>query len=292
MDRGREMPATRLVEEGMDEPTDLAPWSYRDADAALRARRSELILARRGELTEVDGALKQVYARRVARSAAGVAAIVGAATLPVVALTAQHGMTAFLLGTVPLVGLVYVIARAVARAGLVPGLARSLREGPDVYADVERLERLDGQALTAEAVDRLEARSVALPMIGISLVSPLLIHFVFFVAALAPMGGHYPDDFDSWIKMSLVLVAHAHVVLAVMCWRFARRLARLPVAQLGQAPSGWSAWGVAVAAAALPGALLVMIPPAIVAVTGVLFVPALFGAMRRRVARERALLGG
>jgi hypothetical protein len=57
----------------------------------------------------------------------------------------------------------------------------------------------------------------------------------------------------------------------------------------GKVGSGWAALGVTVVSA-IPGAFLFLIPPAITTATGLLFIPAMFGMMRRRIVQERNAL--
>jgi hypothetical protein len=65
-----------------------------------------------------------------------------------------------------------------------------------------------------------------------------------------------------------------------------------PTADLAWAPGrdGWSAWGITIAASAFPGLALLFVPVILVAVTGVLFIPAMFRFMSLRVSRERLTL--
>ena len=268
-----------------------APWSYRDAEAALRARRGELILARRAEAADADPRVRRIYQHRVARIAAGMVAIVGAATLPLLAIVPGKGMTGALLATTALAGLTWCGAFRAARARFSATVMGTIAETFDLYRDVERLERGAGGALAANVVDRLERMSVAIPMIGLALVLPLLLHFAFFVTVMMPFRTYRLGDFDEWIKLSLFLVSQAHLLLAWLSWRFAKRLRSVETPQIPLLPSGWPAWGWTIMAAAFPGAFLIGIPPAIVAATGILFVPTMFSSVRRRVAEERRQLG-
>jgi hypothetical protein len=82
------------------------------------------------------------------------------------------------------------------------------------------------------------------------------------------------------------------VALAVCSarWGWGLRAKQTEVIRMG---AGWSwgrALGISVAVACVPGLVLVGIPPLLVALTGLMFVPAMFGAMRRRVVRERQAL--
>lgn len=88
-----------------------------------------------------------------------------------------------------------------------------------------------------------------------------------------------------------MLVSHAHLVPAAMALRFAKRLRSAPTEEIQRrTPSAWSAWGAAVGAAAIPGSLLLLVPPLLVAATGAMLVPAMFNWARRQVWWERGLL--
>ena len=90
----------------------------------------------------------------------------------------------------------------------------------------------------------------------------------------------------------MLLVGIAHLVLAYQCGRFAGALADTPLRELSrEAPGkGWGALGYTVVAACLPGILAFAIPVLLVAVTGLLFVPWMFGHMYRRALQEREAL--
>jgi hypothetical protein len=71
-----------------------------------------------------------------------------------------------------------------------------------------------------------------------------------------------------------------------MSWRFARNLRRARgTPQL--VGGGWAAYGWTCLAGAVPGFLLLGVPPLLVAVTGLTFIPASFWLARRAVLRER-----
>ena len=96
--------------------------------------------------------------------------------------------------------------------------------------------------------------------------------------------------FGSWIGMSLVIVGHCHVALAALAWRFAKRVRALSTLQLSTARhGGWSAYGWTLVSS-LPVAILLLIPTALVAITGVFFIPGMFALMHRRLLTERAML--
>ena len=100
--------------------------------------------------------------------------------------------------------------------------------------------------------DRWLAASFMWPAVGLSLVLPLSLHLPFCT-----------DDFDEWVRMSCAIVGHAHVALAIMSARRMHRIAR------GERAMPASAiYGVTIGISMIPGGLLIMIPPLLVAVTG------------------------
>ena len=131
--------------------------------------------------------------------------------------------------------------------------------------------------------------SVALPMAGVSLLAPLTVHLLFASAFGAPAHG-----FDRWISYSLVLVGHAHVIVA----GFAAAAAFNAALQgaLGRPPKSWSrserahgparALMFAVLASSFPGLAIFALPPLLTFFTGLFFVPAMFAWMHRVVDRE------
>jgi len=124
--------------------------------------------------------------------------------------------------------------------------------------------------------DRYLAASLALPVAGLALTLPLTLH-----AAVFASDTH---GFDSWVAMSLVIVGHCHVALAVMgAWR----MVRLTRGENAMPP--WAIYGIVVGLAMVPGALFLMIPPLLVAFTGLAFVFILW-APSRIIAKERAVL--
>jgi hypothetical protein len=100
------------------------------------------------------------------------------------------------------------------------------------------------------------------------------------------------DGFGMWIGLSALIVGHAHLAVLVGSVRWAYRLRAMPTAQLRQGLH--KHWGltllVAVGVACIPGIVLLGIPPLLVAITGVAFLPAAFGITARAVSMERFLL--
>jgi hypothetical protein len=89
--------------------------------------------------------------------------------------------------------------------------------------------------------------------------------------------------------MSMALVGAAHLTVAIFSARHVILVQReldagkIPVG----AKRGWVAMGLSVAAGCVPGALLIGIPPLIVAATGTVYLPLLFSQVARRMAHER-----
>jgi hypothetical protein len=137
-----------------------------------------------------------------------------------------------------------------------------------------------------DAAHPLELASLALPLIAVSLLGPLWIHYL--AASVVQHGSVAGRDFDQWIRFSLALVGHCHLVLGYLAWRFARKLCTGECHQA--AAEAWRAWGITLASSAVPGVVLLAIPVLLVALTGAVFIPLLFGRVARTCQRERLLL--
>jgi hypothetical protein len=170
----------------------------------------------------------------------------------------------------------------------------SVRETGDPLADLARAERLDPVRQLVSKAKGLERLSVALPLAGVAFLAPLTIHFAVSVFIAASNHGESATDFAMWIRWSAVLVGHAHVVLAICGFRFARRLAERDTAVIakGTAHDGLVAVGWTTLAALVPGAILFLVPPALVLFTGLAFAPLAYSMMGRRIYAERLVLEG
>lgn len=281
--------------------------SYRDPRYAASIRIEQLRERRRDAPDAVPEEVTQIHARRVARSVAGAAAIAGFVLMALASLGGArwffgpaYGVspTLVLIAAVVLSLCAYVVARAVAASRF----ERRVRAAFDGSGDeLSRLARLESGAVRSAAV-RLagegERRSIALPMVGISLLAPLAMHLVVccVVGGAASSGvrpvGWLLGSFDWWIAASLVLVGVAHVVLACLCVVFARDVERASLAQLeaGSPASGWRVLGWTVLASLVPGVIAFLIPPVVTFLTGVLFIPWMFSSMHRRASSERRAL--
>jgi hypothetical protein len=117
------------------------------------------------------------------------------------------------------------------------------------------------------------AASMVVPSVAIALLAPLTLHLPF-------VGGG--RDFDEWASLSLPITGVTHVLLAVLV---AMRAYQLVAG--GKAIRPGSIYLVCVAVSCLPFAVLYLLPPALVALTGLPFLPAM-AYMQRLVERERA----
>ncbi len=273
------------------------PMSYRDDEAGLRAYREELLAERRDELASIGGDAARIFARRAARMAGGLVAIAGALAMALTALftrgvpwalgreQVEAPLTPILSCTVIAAPIVALVTRVAARAFARPIASRLIAATDDVRSDVATLSRSSASALFADHVDRMEVRSVSVPLVGAALVVPLALHLLF--AWIVGTSSDLARGFDFWILLSLVLTIPAHTVLALMAVRYAKKLR----AWRGEhpAPSTWAPLLWTVLAGCVPGLVLYLIPPILVAITG-LFVPLAFTFMRFRVTDERARL--
>jgi len=272
---------------------------YRDAEEALRQRRGELLALRRRQAFALPDSLVAVYARRQARRYAGSAAMALAGVLAFDALRGADGLTAMLEVSWPLVALVYAFTRAAAGQNLRARLYRAAHSTGDVLADVDRLEGWSPAAQAIEETRALEARSVAPALTGLALIVPLSLQLLMGMM----FGGDRLDarESDTWIRTALVYEGHCHLVLAALAWRFGQRLPSLVGVREAASVAGWQAWAIMILASmaaailfALLGPImgfgLAIVGPAVVAATGLVFVPAMFAGIGRAVARERRLL--
>jgi hypothetical protein len=269
---------------------------YRDDAAAAEIRYGDLVAERHRELRSLED-LARVHQRRIGRIAAGITGCVGAVLMVGTAIgIALNGieiageLSWILLGSWGAMAIAYAAGRAFARRRF-NAIAMPARSS-DPWADIARLEMPIRRDMS-EQIDRYEQRSVALPLIAIALLAPLSLHACVYGIALAVLDDlSAMRNFDVWILWSLCIVGHAHIVLAWLCHRFAKACRKLSVEEVEAQGShiGWRAYGWSLLASAIPGAVLYLLPPIISAVTGLLFSPAMFSVMRRRIVQERHLL--
>lgn len=274
---------------------------YRDGTEALR---QEVARLRKRHVLAVEAMRKPaepVYVARCARAAAGRVLVGSAVMLVVIGLVmmllgtwasinpwAGNALTAVLLASWPAAGLAYLVASTCARHRFAQRLMAPIAITCDVHADLERARRYDPGQHAMRLLASMESASLAPLLAGIGLLLPLTVHFV---VALALIGTEAVVDFDYWIVMSVVLIGHCHLILAVRAWRYGRQLTTTPTMVLldrayGQ---GWKTYGIVLAASLFPGVLLLFAPVMLVGVTG-LFVPLMYGWAGRRLVAERDAL--
>ncbi len=259
--------------------------TYRDPRFLSRLRFEELLddVERERPLREV---VTRIGAARAARMAFGIVALAGAAFVVEAAIAGRGtdgsgALSELLLASWAAAIVAWLLARVIAPRVVRRTLAYPAPTG-DVDVDVARLE---GRPLLPSPT-RWAWAGAALPMAAVSLLAPLTLHLAFwalFVRSTAEMLG----EFDPWIVYGLALVGQAHVVLALYACRHAQRLLEAPLGHVDEIGGAWRALGVTVFASAFPGVVIFSVPPLLTAVTGALFVPALFSAMKRVVIAER-----
>jgi hypothetical protein len=275
--------------------------AYRSLEPVLVHRISELRERRERDAVFVQVALR-VAARRVGRAVGGAVGIAfgGAALLAAVGAFlleypaqahVRAAATTLLLGAWPLAAIAGLAGRWTSHALLSLGTRTTMSGDP--ATDLAVLQSRDPLRDTCSLAMRWERRSAALPLAALSLMAPLSLHWIVWCLLDVPhIGLQSAEDFGGWIGVSAVLVGHAHIALLVAAVRWTRKLRTLPTVALRVDLSrAWGlALGVSVGVACLPGIVLLGIPPILVAVTGLFFVPLMFHLIARRIERERLAL--
>ncbi len=232
--------------------------------------------------------LRSIRAARIARALAGGVGITGAIMTAICACIDDGGgaVTYALLGS----GAAALTAYALARFLLAFGRAHEWtlpRLTGELDADLARIESSNPFLPIARGLQALEVWSTTLPLAALSLLMPLTLHY----AALALLDSTSAESFAGWIRISLVIVGHAHLALAALAVAFGRRLTKLTGEGIGSLSihRAWArAWGITIVVSAVPGLLLLAVPPILTAITGLAFIPFMFVFMRRRVMDERS----
>src|SRR5262249_16897706 len=257
---------------------------YRSADEALRRRRDELVCQRQLEVATLPAVVPRGYVRRGAPVFPGAVGIGCAAFMAVSAAARREGLTTILQASWLLMASTYGLARIAAQTYVRRALERAFTPGASAAGDVLRFESLTPALVVRELAERIEWRSVAMPMTALSLFLPLTLHYL--VAGMLRVSVPDGHDFDGWISLSLLFVGHCHLVLAYQAWRFARVLrGTRDVFSVGLIAdrSGWHAWGITILSSLVAGVLLllivpiagialVIVAPAVVAATGLAFI--------------------
>jgi hypothetical protein len=274
--------------------------AYRSLEPVLVQRVTELRALRERDAVLVDVA-RGVAARRIGRSLAGgvgvaMAGLAFTVSLLTFSVQGDDGplratSTLLLLAAWPAALAVGLLGRIAAR-GVLAADVRVPMTG-DAAADLARLEARDPLRETVAAAMHWERRSAALPLAALSLLAPLTIHWVVYAGmSLSSLGESTLEDFGTWMSLSVLIVGHAHLALLVAAVRWAARLRAMPTEELQLTTH--RAWGaallVSVGIACIPGIVLLAIPPVLVALTGLLFVPLMYVVTARKLAVERGAL--
>jgi hypothetical protein len=282
---------------GRRDMANLTPAAYRCLEPVLFDWVERVRERQAREWPERDAARK-VAARRIARAAAGATGLLvgGGAFLSALADFAVRPsvwaagrdsglLTALLLSAWPAALVVWGLTRTMAGGAIRRRVHAPLALTGDAGEDLLRLQREDSLGEARALAARWECAGAALPLAALSMVAPLSLHFL--VRSLfAPVR---VADFDGWIVLSVILVGHAHVALCICAVLWARALSERHTATLADGLRGsmLKALFITVGVAALPGVLLMGIPPLLVLVTGLVFVPAMYAATVRCMQRER-----
>jgi hypothetical protein len=218
------------------------------------------------DTTRAAQALAVIHRARVARSVAGaVLALVAVGALGWSLESEERGPARLLLLAWPVAIVAYVSTRVMLRV-----------TGRGMTVDL----------VTAEhRLYELEILSVALPLTGVAFASPLTLH-----SLIAGIDGDLVG-FSRWMRMSVILVGHAHLALAIYAWLFAdslhhtRRGEPLERSWLG-------ALGTAVFVSAVPGIVVFAIPPVLALLTGLFFIPPCYLFVQESLMAERARVRG
>lgn len=276
--------------------------AYRSLEPVLRERIAVLHERREQDAMFVDAA-HRIAARRIGRAVGGGVGLAMGVTALGIALagclfhdhlgTSQdHGKATVLLFLAwPTAFVAGAIARLLARPLLSLGGGVVLSGNPSV--DLARLEATDPLREACALASSWERKGAALPLAAASLLAPLTIHgVVWFFLARPETASSALDDFGTWITLSVIIVGHAHLALLVCSLRWASRLRSVETARLTE--GFHRAWGTALLVSAgvacLPGIILLAIPPILVLVTGLVFVPLMFHVTARTIASERMVL--
>ena len=281
----------------------MSACAYRSLEPVLQLRLAALQERRVTDAPMVDLA-RRVASRRMARACGGCVALGVAVAAFVTGLasmasgyemekTAHMWATALLLGAWAAGVGVTVLLRLVTYPVLAARLDAPFALSGNVAADLASLDARDPVQSSVAVAVRWERASVALPLAAVSMLAPLTIHCVVWCGMSAStLSWTTLRDYGGWIAMSALLVSHAHLAVLVGAVRWAWSLRSRPTAELRS--NLLRHWGltllVAVGAACLPGVVLLGIPPILVAVTGLLFVPAMFAVAARSVQQERLAL--
>jgi hypothetical protein len=261
---------------------------YRDHLFAARCRQQQL--SREGSPEAAPAELVRVYARRVARiwgAAFGLAGLL-AMVLHFLFTMSLRTLSIYIAGSWLTAAGAYLVVRLLAPQWIRWRLRRSYATSGDIFFDLGRIDARSPRKFALAAVHRHERLALQLPLVMLSLLAPLSIHLGVAMAFL----GVSMNEFGQWILTSAALVGHAHLTLALFSVFHVVRVQRELDAgtRVAGASRGLVALLWTVGASAIPGVVLLCVPPLLVAMTGLLFVPWSFHWVGAAARAERAVL--
>lgn len=196
---------------GLSEFAETSSWlagggsPYRDDRPGAEARRRALVEDRLLEVALMPLALERVYVHRVARAAAGGAALLGAAAVMVGVLDPWTGRVLSMLSGMPLALLapvligfatlgVYILAGLIAEHHVERRLRATVASGRELYGDIDRLEAARPLDQVRRMVQGVDAVAVALPLLGASMgltVCGFLMAFYFLPGNMMASAAYY-----------------------------------------------------------------------------------------------------
>jgi hypothetical protein len=274
--------------------------AYRSLDPVVQEQVRQFH-ARRVETRDAIDVAREVLATRAGYAVAGGAATVFGILMFPAAFAPSRGIATLILGGGWLASMLLVSA---VRECMLLRTASSLWKSPpltgDPHVDLAYLQDHDPLETMRARARRWEHASAALPMTGLALLAPLTIHWLVKAVADAAegRGASTAEEFGSWIALSALFVGLAHIMLATHAFVWTRSLRRRSTAAVGDSVhAAWmTALGLAVFAGFVPSAFcgveaLALLPPLLVAITGLTFVPFMYWATARRVRADRERLG-
>ncbi len=280
----------------------MAACAYRSLEPVLQERLAVLQEHRARDAFQV-GVARRVAVRRMGRAWGGAFALavaVLAFAAGLLALPAKYDtdrwlreLATLLLFAAPVVGLVVLVCgRLLARVWLTWRLDAPVPLSGDATVDLARIEAIDPLRASREVAMRWERASIALPLAAVAMLAPLTLHgLVWGVLSWPAMSSSSSplSDYGEWIALSALVVGHAHLAVLIGSVRWALRLRGTPTVRVRlDLHKHWGATLlVAMGVACVPGIVLLGIPPLLVGVTGLAFLPAAYGLAARAVVNER-----
>lgn len=272
---------------------------YKDHLLAARCRLRQLRSLGRGDAV-IPREIARIYARRQGRIWSGICGTLVFLSIPVDLVHGGQRAALLLLATWPTMAIAFSVAYLLARLHLRQLNKRQTASG-DELTDLARIEGGWATRLALSKAQRATAKSLALPLAALCLATPLTLHLLHgAIACLVESrdcfslgsGATRLRNFSEWIRFSLIIVGHAHLVLVGLAVRHAVLLRRdLAAGASGRGIGrGFFALLWTTAASLIPGIFLLFIPSIIVLFTGLAFVPWIFAWTARRARKETAVL--